>query len=165
MPASIWIRCLQLIPYLEKRNIACTINDLATDANISVFVRWQNDKAYSLIEKSVAKGQKVIFDLCVNYLETAGQIGKSYGSFPEQREQALRMIEVSDVVTCASDFIRQRASEFHSNAMYIPDSIDQDHFKFKKDHRDFYKDSLWCLCFVSPPPWDSKKGTSHATIS
>ncbi len=142
MPASIWIRCLQLIPYLKKLNIACTINDLTTEADISVFVRWQNDKAYSLIEKSIAKGQKVIFDLCVNYLEPAGQIGKSYGSFPEQRKQALRMMEASDAVTCASDFIRQRASKFHPNAAYIPDSIDQGHFKFKKDHRDFFRESL-----------------------
>ncbi len=142
MQASVWIRCLQLIPYLEKRNIVCTTNNLTAKADISVFVRWQNDEAYALMKKGIAKGQKVIFDLCVNYLEPAGQIGKSYGSFPEQWEQALRMIELSDAVTCASDFIRQRASEFHANAAYIPDSIDQTHFKFKKDHRDFYRKSV-----------------------
>jgi hypothetical protein len=131
-----------LIPYLEKRNIGCTVNDSNAKADISIFVRWQNNKAYSLMEKSIAKGQKVIFDLCVNYFEPAGQTGKKYGSLPEQREQALRMIENCDVITCASEFIRQQTSKFHSNAIYIPDSIDQYHFNLNKTLSDFYKGSL-----------------------
>lgn len=138
MPASIWIRCLQLIPYLEKHNIVCTVNDSNTKSDISIFVRWQNDQAFSLLEKTKATGQKIVFDLCVNYLDPAGWIGKNYGSLQKQRQQAIQMIKYSDAVTCASEFIRQRVRKFHPEAIYIPDSIDKSHFRFEKDPRDFH---------------------------
>ena len=42
--ASVWLRCLQLIPYLEEQGILCRINDFSANSDISIFVRWQNDK-------------------------------------------------------------------------------------------------------------------------
>ena len=142
MPASIWIRCLQLISYLQKRNVICTVNDSSKKPDISIFIRWQDDQAFYLLKKAKDCGQKIIFDLCVNYLDPVGQIEKSYGSSQKQQQQAIMMIESSDTVTCASDFIKQRASDFHPHAIYIPDSIDENHFKFKKDHMDFHNKPL-----------------------
>ena len=44
--ASVWLRCLQLIPYLEEKGIRCRINDFSSESDISIFVRWQDDQAY-----------------------------------------------------------------------------------------------------------------------
>ncbi len=142
MPASVWIRCLQLIPYLENKNINCMVNQPDTPADISIFVRWQNEQALSVMKKCKAKGQKVIFDLCVNYLEPTGTIGEEYGSSDAQKQQVLKMIRTADMVTCASDYIKNIASQYHQNSIYIPDSIDMNHFNMNKSVEDFSKKTL-----------------------
>ena len=65
---SIWIRCLQLIPYFNQMGIDSVINDLESDTDISIFVRWQNSDAYETALKQKSKGQKFIL-LLVHILE------------------------------------------------------------------------------------------------
>jgi len=138
VPASIWIRCLQLLPYFKERGVKCTVNDLNTDADICVFVRWQDERAFTLAKEQKAKGKRIIFDLCVNYFDSS-IFEAGYGSTQKQLEECMNMIEVADAVTCASTFIAERASSFHSRVVYIPDSINKRHFRFQKPPKDFDK--------------------------
>jgi glycosyltransferase involved in cell wall biosynthesis len=115
---------------------------LDSKADIVIFVRWQDDKAYQILRNSKKRGQKVIFDLCVNYLDPVGIIGNGYGTTIRQREQAERMIGNSDGVTCASRFIKERVDKIHPMAFYIPDSINHEHFSLKKQKQDFFKKKL-----------------------
>ena len=50
---SIWIRCLQLIPYFNQMGIDSVINDLESDTDISIFVRWQNSDAYENFQRNL----------------------------------------------------------------------------------------------------------------
>jgi len=142
MPASIWIRCLQLIPYLEERGIRCAVNDPDGKADVTIFVRWQNKQAYELARKQKQKGQRIIFDLVVNYFEEAKvpYVGKPVTR--KHIDETLRMLSVADVVTCASAYIAQRAREFHPQVEYLPDSIDDHHFRYVKPVEDFYRPKL-----------------------
>jgi nuclear transport factor 2 (NTF2) superfamily protein len=139
MPASVWIRCLQLIPYLKKHGVVSTVNNPNTDEDVAIFVRWQDKQAYKLAKNKKKKGQRIIFDLCVNYFDETGLFHGEYGSTKERVMEAARMVELADIITCASEFIKQRASEYHPNVIYLPDSVNFNHFRFKKSHSDFDK--------------------------
>ena len=130
--ASVWIRCLQLIPYFEEHGIRSRINDFSSDSDISIFVRWQNNQAYECIKKQKDRKKVVIFDQCVNYFDVAGTFPGNYGSTNENRLQILRMAKLSDAFTCPSEFIRQRAQQEGIPSHYIPESIDLKHFRNEK---------------------------------
>ncbi|MBF0290230.1 MAG: glycosyltransferase [SAR324 cluster bacterium] len=130
--ASVWLRCLQLIPYLEKKGVRCRVNDFSASADISVFVRWQNDQAYDCLQQRKDKGEIIIFDQCVNYLDVTGTFPGNYGSTEQTRKEFLRMAKLSDAFTCPSEFIRQRAAQEGILAHYIPESVDLRHFKGSK---------------------------------
>lgn len=138
MGASLWIRCLQLLPYLEKYGVRSTVNQPDSEADIVIFVRSQDDAAYQMAVRQKSEGKKIIFDLCVNYFdETDHVINGEKVVTREHLENARRMVEVCDVVTCASNTIAQRARDFHSWVEYVPDSIDSKHFSSKKSLEDF----------------------------
>lgn len=142
MPASVWIRCLQIIPYLERLGIKNVINDMSGVNDISIFVRWQDDEAYELAKQLKVKGSHIVFDICVNYFDEAEVpiFGKQVAK--RHVEEALRMVSVADVVTTASDYIAGRAREFHPLVEYLPDSIDFEHFQLAKSPDDFYRPNL-----------------------
>ena len=52
------------------------------------------------------------------------------------------MVDVADVITCASEFIRKRSMDFHPRSLYLPDSVDFRHFRFEKLLSDFDKPFL-----------------------
>jgi hypothetical protein len=140
--ASTWIRCLQLIPYLEKEKIYSHINSFHEDADVAIFVRYQNKEALDLAKKCKSKGQKIIADFCVNYLDVSGKVGEGYGSLEFQREEAIRMIEIADIVFCSSNNITSSFRKYHENVHYLSDSINLDHFKYIKKIEDFNKKKL-----------------------
>ncbi|MCK4785464.1 MAG: glycosyltransferase, partial [Desulfobacteraceae bacterium] len=142
MPASIWIRCLQLLPYLEEQGIKCQVNAYDKRADIAVFVRWQDERALRILQRQRNMGAKIIFDLCVNYFDVAGWFEGGYGSLSEHRTQALVMAQASEVVTCASSFIAERAVAHGFEAQYLPDSIDFRHFRLTKSPADFEKSTI-----------------------
>ena len=142
MPASVWIRCLQLIPYLEEKGGHCVVNDPEVRADVCVFVRWQNEEAQTLARKLKRRGSRIVFDLCVNYLDETGLLGRNMGTTRERVMEAQRMIAVSDAITCASVFIAERAREHHPNVSYFPDSIDHRHFRLAKSLSDFSKPKI-----------------------
>jgi len=142
VPASLWIRCLQLIPYLEELGIHCRVNDFSASSDISIFVRWQDDRALQCLQKQKDQKKVIIFDQCVNYFDIAGTFPGNYGSTVVQRDQILRMAQMSDAFTCPSEFIQKRASQEGISSHYITDSIDFRHFKNEKTKDSFNKESL-----------------------
>ena len=148
MPASVWIRCLQLLPYLEERGIRSSINSRDYDADVNVFVRSQSRGAYRLARKLSRRGQRVVVDLCVNYFDEVAVPGSHYGASAERVQECKAIVSVADAVTCASRFIARRAGDFHPRVRYLPDSIDSRHFCVRKRLDDFKRNPLraiWCF--------------------
>ncbi len=151
IPASVWIRCLQLFPYLEELGVSSTFNDPASSAPIAVFVRTQDEEAYQTAKRLKAEGKRVVFDLCVNYFEQSEVEHLGVPASSRHVDQCLRMASVADVITCASANIAQRASQHHPRAEYLPDSIDRRHFKLVKAEEDFCRPkirAIWCGQYV-----------------
>ncbi len=142
MSASVWIRCLQLLSYLERRGVQSTINEPSPDTDVNIFVRWQDEEAYELARQQQKQGQTIVFDLVVNYFDEADV--PSLGKLVTQKhiDQVRRMLSVADVVVCASAYIAQRARVFHRNVVYIPDSIDDEHFCHLKPIEAFYQPKI-----------------------
>lgn len=147
MPASVWIRCLQLFPYLEELGVNSTFNDPVSSAPIAVFVRTQDEEAYRTAKRLKAEGKRIVFDLCVNYFEESEVEHIGVPVSDRHVEECLRMASVADVITCASENIARRASQHHPRVEYLPDSIDRRHFKLVKSEEDFRRPKLraiWC---------------------
>ncbi len=139
--SALWIRGLQLLPYLEALGVRNAWNQPDRPADVAVFLRWQNAEAQALAAELRRRGQKVVFDLCVNYFDACeGPAGAC--ARPAQVAEARAMLELADVVTCASRFIADRAGAHHPRAVYVPDSIDGRHFGLVKDPADFARSRL-----------------------
>jgi glycosyltransferase involved in cell wall biosynthesis len=145
MSASIWIRCLQLLPYLEEKGVKCKVNDPDAEADICIFIRWQDETAFEIARQQKRKGRRIIFDLCVNYFDETGLFEGGYGSPAERVEECRRMVEIADVITCASSFIAQRARDYHPWVVYLPDSIDSRHFRLRKPEHDFMEEEIHAI--------------------
>lgn len=142
MSASVWIRCLQLLPWLETYGIESVVNRYDEAADVVVFVRMQDDRAFKMAKKQKEKGRRVVFDLVVNYFEEAEvrNLGKQVRQ--QHIDECHAMLSVADAVTCASEFISQKASEHHHSSFYMPDSVNSAHFRFVKQEKDFFKEKL-----------------------
>jgi len=140
--ASKWIRALQLRPYLKAKGVEVVLNESHPSAEIALFTRWQDDKAYAAAKVAKAAGKKVIFDMCVNYFDEAELKNLGTVVSAKQQEEATRMAEISDVITTASWNIRDRARDFNEQAFCLPDSFDLNHFTHTKNPDDFDKDKL-----------------------
>jgi hypothetical protein len=164
MPASVWIRCLQLLPYLERLGIACTVNDEAAPADVAVFVRRQDEASRRLAERLRARGVRVAFDLCVNYYDETGLLPGGYGVTAVQVGECRAMTALADVVVAASGFIAERARAHHARVELLPDSLDRAHFRFTKRYESrprWWRGArppvaVWCGTAVKGPelePW------------
>jgi len=151
MPASVWIRCLQLIPYLAKAGVHSEINNPDSEASTVVFVRNQSLESRALAKRFRDRGKKIVFDLCVNYFDRSTL--KNLGSPVQDKhiEECLGMLEMTDCVTCASSNIAERARMFHPNVHYLPDSVDLSHFNRLKTPDDFLRGQL---CAIWSGQWD-----------
>ena len=132
MPASVWIRCFQLIPYLERLGIRSTVNEGLASADVCVFVRMQDESASRLAAEAKQRGAKVALDLCVNYFDETGMLEGGYGVTRAHVDECLRMVSLADVVIAGSAFIASRAREFHPRVTYLPESVNREHFRFTK---------------------------------
>ena len=142
MSASVWIRCLQLLPWLERHGVHGSVNDPDVDADIAVFIRMQGADAYRLAQEQKRRGRRVVFDLVVNYFEEADVPGLGRPVTERHVQECLRMLDVADAVTCASAFIASRAAERHARAVYLPDSVNPEHFRYVKPRGDFFRERL-----------------------
>jgi hypothetical protein len=128
MPGSCWIRCLQLLPYLERLGVHSVVNDPRRPADVAVFVRRQDAETRELALAARARGTRVVFDVCVNYFDDTGWMAGGYGVTARHVAECRAMVEVADAVTTASAFIAGRARECHHHVEYLPDSVDRRHF-------------------------------------
>jgi len=143
--ASVWIRCLQLIPYFKSHGIDSLINDKRSKADIAIFLRRYDRVDFQLLKEQKNKGAKIIIDLCVNFFDVTGSFVGGYGSTEKEKCKIEKIIKEADVITCSSDYIRNKASNNHSWAVYIPDSIDLEHFKMKKVKQNFEKSKIYAI--------------------
>jgi hypothetical protein len=134
MPASVWIRCLQLLPHLERHGVRSVVNDTRAAADVAVFVRSQDARALAAARAAKARGAQVVVDLCVNYLDETGLWPGGYGVLARHVEECRAMLEAADAVTAASAFIAARARDVAARVEYLPDSVDRAHFRFVKRH-------------------------------
>ena len=147
MPASVWNRCLQMLPYLEKLGIRCLVNDRKTRADVAAFVRWQDASAADVAREARARGTRVVFDLCVNYFDVTGLRQDGSGTTEARRTECLTMTALADAVTTASPFIAERARAHHPRAVYFPDTMDRAHFRERKTYPlrwDKPPTAIWC---------------------
>ncbi len=145
MPASAWIRCLQLLPYLDRHGIRSVVNDRLARADVAVFVRSQDRSAQGEARAARARGARVVVDLCVNYFDETGLAAGGYGVTRERVEECRAMVAAADAVATASAFIAGRAAAFHPRVEYLPDSVDRQHFARTKIHeRGRPPVAIWC---------------------
>ena len=145
MPASVWIRCRQLVPYLARHGIRSVINDTARPADAAVFVRFQDRRARAAARKARAGGARIVLDLCVNYFDETGLMPGGYGVLRKHVDECRAMLDTADAVTAASAFIAARAQQFASRVEYLPDSFDLTHFAgYKEHHSSRVPVAIWC---------------------
>lgn len=142
MSASVWIRALQLLPYLEALGIENIVNDPDAEGDIAIFVRRQDDATLALAKAQKRKGMKIVFDVCVNYFVESDAPENVHPVSAEHVRQCQNMADVADAITCASQNIFESASKFHSNAICLPDSIDGKHFNRIKPTDDFLRKKI-----------------------
>ena len=135
--ASVWIRCLQLIPYLNSHGVRSLINDKHAKADIAIFLRRHDTRVLKILKNQKDMGAKIVVDLCVNFFDVTGLFPGGYGSTEKKSKQIRELMKHTDVVTCASDYIKKIAREYHSRVVYIPDSINYKHFRWRKEKKDF----------------------------
>lgn len=128
--ASTWIRCLQLIPYLDKLGIKSQINTWNDRTNIAVFLRRWEKRDRSLALKLKNQGMKIIVDTPVNYF-SAQDIPPFKGAM---RDQFLAFADICDTVFCSSHYTAQFGERLEYNTVCMEDSIDFDHFCYRKDN-------------------------------
>ena len=129
---SVWIRCLQLIPELDKLGISSFFNQRRIDCDIAIFLRDFSTPTQNIIEYQRANGAKIAIDLCTNPFDVTGLLMGRYGMTQEKSQAALAAIAKCDGILCASDFIAKRAQGYSPLVAHIPDSIDKTHYCHKK---------------------------------
>jgi len=129
---SVWIRCLQLIPELDKLGISSFFNQRKIDCDIAIFLRDFSTPMQNIIEYQRTNGAKIAIDLCTNPFDVTGLLMGRYGMTQEKSQAALAAIAKCDGILCSSDFIARRARGYSSLAVHIPDSIDKTHYCYKK---------------------------------
>ena len=70
--ASVWIRCLQLVPELNKRGISSVFNEQKANCDIAIFLRDFSPQIQETIRYQRANGARIAIDLCVNPFDVTG---------------------------------------------------------------------------------------------
>jgi len=134
--ASVWIRALQMIPYLENKGFACSLNKSFPGSLAAIFLRRYREEDIRLATKLKNKGTKIILDVVVNYFEVSQPHPAGYGGCSkEQHYNFMKLVEIADEIWCVSPFLKTIAERFHENVVFISDSIDKKHFSLRKDFR------------------------------
>lgn len=139
---SIWNRCLQLIPYLDSLGVQSRIdrgNNIDTD--VGILIRWHDDEALDLINRLKKNNVITALDLCVNFFDVADDF-QGYGVSEKQVAEVKKIAPLVDTIICGSKYIRNKASCYNPNSVYLPESIDFHHFTYSKQQQHFNRDSV-----------------------
>jgi len=126
--ASVWIRCLQLIPFLKQIGIESQINTWDKSTQVAVFLRSWNRHMQKLAMELKKNGVIVIVDTPVNYFSS-----QHLKPFSETVIQEFNnFINISDAVFCPSLYIATFGERLGFKTYCLPDSINLEHFNLKK---------------------------------
>lgn len=149
MSASVWIRCLQLLPELERKGVDVELNRDCPDVQAAVFLRDWSPARLAAAKRLKAKGARIVVDTPVNYFseqdlpEFAGGV----------RDDFRRMLELADMVVCPSEFIAGRGRMEGSPTACVEDAVDAGHFKFRRSSASSNSPTLvWCGVAVKAAP-------------
>lgn len=131
--ASVWIRCLQLFPYLEKHGISCRLNMYTRVPDVAIFLR-RHDLSDILLAKSLRMlGVRIVLDVVANYYEPDSSNSAGFGGCsPKARTHFLKFHDIADEVWCVSPYLTKLAYRYHSRVNFVSDSIDFMHFSMVK---------------------------------
>jgi hypothetical protein len=129
--ASTWIRCLQLIPYLNRIGVTSQINKWDGQTKIAIFLRRWGLQEQSLAKQLKTKGIKIILDTPVNYFSNQ-DVHSLKG---ENMNRFNAFADLADIIFCSSSYIAQFGSKKGYNTLCLDDSVDFKHFCLKKNNR------------------------------
>lgn len=142
VPASVWIRSLQLFPFLEKMGITNRINVRDGHFDIAIFVRRHKEPDIKIAREFKDRGKIVVVDLCVNYFDVDPPCYLPSSVTAKQRDDVLAMTFYADALVCASRTVATRARCYHNNVYFIPDSVNPRYFSFHKDTTKFKRHEI-----------------------
>jgi glycosyltransferase involved in cell wall biosynthesis len=132
--ASVWIRCLQLIPYLEELGISCHLNLHTRVPDVAIFLRRYGRSDLFLAKTLRMLGARVVLDIVANYYEPNCPNPAGVGvCSPKAREHFLKLHDIADEVWCVSPYLVEQASRYHPRVIFVSDSIDFRHYSQVKE--------------------------------
>lgn len=133
--ASVWIRSLQMIPYLENMGIKCALNKTFPVPEVAIFLRRYMGSDVLLARKIKNKGTRIVLDVVANYFEVYAPNLHGYGGCTkDQNYNFMQLAELADEIWCVSPFLKSLAERYHQNVFFISDSINKQHFSFNKSY-------------------------------
>jgi hypothetical protein len=141
--ASVWIRCLEMIEPLRVKGYLSTINQPWAPMDIAIFHRVQGFWAQQLHRLLRLRGVKTIFSVVVNYYEREGNVTLVSDS---QIKDCVTMTREADAVITVSQFLKTRAEQYNPNVVYIPETVNREHFCHTKSISDYAHSPLRSTC-------------------
>jgi glycosyltransferase involved in cell wall biosynthesis len=149
VPASLWIRCFQMIRPLSKLGIEVLINPgYDEQIDLAVIQRLENERGVQTAGLLKEKGVPYIFDMTVNYLDiTRLPYDQSLTVTEEQKRCSITLSHGATVVTAVSPWLADRASSLHDCAICVPDAVPDHFYELPKKGTDFCRQPLRA-CYV-----------------
>ncbi len=173
--ASVWIRALQIKPYLEHYGFKCALNNYFFYPEIAIFLRRYEQEDVELARRLKNKGTKIVLDVIVNYFEVYPPHPDGYGGCSKKQNSSfMALVELADEIWCVSPFLKSLADKYHPNVIFISDSVDRKHFSKQKYYQDNSQNPLhlgWSGVSVKSrsleifKPWIVNNKTSLLIIS
>ncbi len=125
--ASLWIRCLQLLPHLEREGVHSTLHRLHPKARVAILMRDFTPPQYKEAQKLKRLGIKLVLDTPVNYFSKQ-DLPAYKGTV---REDFLALADLADVITCPTAYIAQAGQAAGYRMVQLEDAIDPAHFTLR----------------------------------
>lgn len=133
--ASVRIRCYDVIRYFEKQGIAVELYKPFKKYDAVFFSKTCYDSSVRTAEKLHGQGTKIYFESFCDYLND-DKIQN------HEKDNILRILSVADIVGTPSEVQQQVFMKRHRDVRMIPESVDRDFFKEKKQHTSKQKVNL-----------------------
>jgi hypothetical protein len=157
VPASIWIRCFQMIKPLSELGIKVLINPKPeTKIDLAVILRLETEHGVEIARLFKNRSIPYIMDMVVNYLDvTTLPYDHSLRVTEEQSRSTTALIAGATMVTTVSPWLADRVSSYHPWTVCVSDAVPDAFFEISKEEREFYrKDVRACFVGVSAKSGD-----------
>lgn len=126
--ASIWIRCLQMIPYYKNLGYEVHLNNPFIKYDYTIFYRGVDKKAIYIIKYLKLISKKVYWDTCVNYFD------KHYANHNWQVSNAKKIAKLVDGIIVPTKILYSISKKYNNNVLQSYDSINLEYFNKKKEN-------------------------------